>query len=87
MTKMAENWEITDIGDWVESTFTPLLLRSRKGGYLYRSYRGMRKMGDNHLSNPPPENQVGDLLESCMADNLSNYSGSIVYVCLYFSIP
>lgn len=26
-------------------------------------------MEDNHLSNPPPENQVGDLLESCMADN------------------
>ena len=51
-------------------------MRSRKVRKLYRRYRGIR---DNHLSNPPPENQVGDLLESCVAYNLSNYSGSVVY--------
>lgn len=67
--------------------FKLLLLSSRKGGNLYRRYRGISKMEDNHLSNQPPENQVGDLLESCKVDNPSNYSGSIVYVCLYFSIP
>ena len=59
MTEIHENWEITD----------NILLSSRKGGNLYRRYRRIRKMEDNHLCNPPPENQVGDLLESCKVDN------------------
>ena len=47
-------------------------------------------MEDNHLSNPPPENQIGDLLESfqtSLSDNFQTTLRSIVYVCLYFSIP
>ena len=34
-----------------------------------------------------PENQVGDLLESCVADNLQTTRGSKTYRLLYFSMP
>ena len=71
-------WIDSCTGRTINQTTFKLLLsarRSRKERKLYRRYRGIR---DNHQTYQPPENQVGDLLESCVADNLSNYSSALI---------